>query len=130
MNEIDKFIKDVNITKEQLEAATLNGKVLKFDIDKVELKESKIHGLGIIAVNTIEKDYTIGLATVNNTYKTILGRYTNHSENPNCKFQLLLNGDFIMVALETINVEEELLVDYKDHYLNPSYYKQNTNHRR
>ena len=25
-------------------------------------------------------------------------------------------------------VEEELTVDYKDHYLHPSYYKQNTNH--
>ena len=46
MNEIDKFLKDVNISKEQLEAVTLSGKVL----------------------------------------------------------------------------------DYKDHYLHPSYYKQNTNH--
>jgi len=123
MNEIDKFLKDVNISREQLEAVTLSGKVLRFDVEKVELKESKIHGLGIIAVNDIEKDSIIGLATINNTYKTILGRYTNHSSNPNCKFQLLLNGDFIMIALKKINIGEELLVDYKDHYLHASYYK-------
>ena len=128
MNEIDKFLKDVNISKEQLEAITLSGKVLEFDVEGVEVKESKINGLGIIAVSSIKKDSIVGLASINRAYKTTLGRYTNHSATPNCRFQVLNNGDLVMVSLNNIKVEEELTVDYKDHYLHPSYYKQNTNH--
>ena len=129
MNEINKFLEDVKMSMQQLNDITLSGKVLKFDVEGVEVKESKINGLGVIAVSSIKKDSIVGLATINRAYKTILGRYTNHSSIPNCRFQLLFNGDFIMISLKNIKVGEELIVDYKDHYLAPSYYleKKSTN---
>ena len=125
MNEIDNFLKDAKMSLQQLDDITLSGKVLEFDVEGVKVKESKINGLGIIAVNPIKKDSIVGLATINKAYKTILGRYTNHSSIPNCRFQILNNGDFVMVSLKNIKVGEELIVDYKDHYLSPSYYLEN-----
>jgi SET domain-containing protein len=76
----------------------------------------------MFASEYIEEGEAIGLASINKTHKTLLGRYTNHAEDPNCIFMLLLNDDYIMIALKNINAGEELTVDYSEHILNPDYY--------
>ncbi len=122
MTEIEELLNDLKMSEQQLENMTRAGPVLEFDIKSIEMGPSKIHGVGIIATEDIKKDSVIGLASINRDYKTVLGRYTNHSPTPNCSFELLLNEDFVMVSLEDITIGQELLVNYKEHLLSPDYY--------
>jgi hypothetical protein len=71
----------------------------------------------------LEQGDIIGLASVNAIHKTYLGRYTNHSHNPNIDFLYLQNYDLIGVAKQPIKKGEELLVDYRNHILTPQFYK-------
>tara|TARA_R100001082_G_scaffold90719_1_gene57303 strand:- start:524 stop:937 length:414 start_codon:yes stop_codon:yes gene_type:complete len=80
--------------------------------------ESKIQGIGIFAAKKIKADDTIGLGSVDIINNTILSRYTNHSNNKNAMFYYLANGDQIMVATKNIDKDEEILVDYRDNFLN------------
>jgi len=122
MTEYESCLKRLNLTANQLSTMTNTGSVLDFYIAKVEQGDSEIEGEGMFASEHIEEGKAIGLATINRTHKTLLGRYTNHAEDPNCIFMLLLNEDYIMIALKNINVGEELTIDYSEHILNPDYY--------
>ena len=80
--------------------------------------ESKIQGVGILAAKNIKAGDTIGLGSVDIINRTVLSRYTNHSNNKNAMFHYLANGDQIMVAIKNIDKDEEILVDYRDNFLN------------
>ena len=122
MTGYEKCLKRLNLTADQLVLMTNTGPVLDFYIAKVKKGESEIHGDGMFASDHIKEGEAISLASINKTHKTLLGRYTNHAEYPNCIFMLLLNEDYIMIALKDINEGEELTVDYSEHILNPDYY--------
>ena len=85
MTEIEYALRDLGLTMEQLEYLTEQGEVLEFQIDRVEKRQSDIHGYGMFAIEDIPAQTLIGLGSVNYKYKTLLGRYTNHSINPNCE---------------------------------------------
>lgn len=121
MTEIEYALRDLGLTMEQLEYLTEQGEVLEFEIDRVEKRQSDIHGYGMFATEDIPAQTLIGLGSVNYKYKTLLGRYTNHSINPNCLFVYLANNDVVMISLRDISSGEELLIDYRDHLLNPQY---------
>lgn len=121
MTEIEYALRDLGLTMEQLEYLTEQGEVLEFQIDRVEKRQSDIHGYGMFATEDIPSQTLIGLGSVNYKYKTLLGRYTNHSINPNCLFVYLANNDVVMMSLRDILSGEELLIDYRDHLLNPQY---------
>jgi SET domain-containing protein len=121
MTEIEYALRDLGLTMEQLEYLTEQGEVLEFQIDRVEKRQSDIHGYGMFAIEDIPAQTLIGLGSVNYKYKTLLGRYTNHSINPNCLFVYLANNDVVMISLRDISSGEELLIDYRDHLLNPQY---------
>lgn len=89
----------------------------------VEKKKSDIHGYGMFTSKVIKKNTIIGLGTINGIYKTHIGRYTNHSSNPNIEFKFLNNEDAIALALKNIEKNKEILVDYKNHILNHRYYE-------
>jgi hypothetical protein len=79
-----------------------------------EIRDSEIHGKGIFANKKINKDCKELVMVVMPNHKyhyTDLGRYMNHSKNPNVV--ITKDGDSIIAnVLRDINPDEELLLDY------------------
>ena len=79
---------------------------------------SKIEGKGIIASNFYNTGDLIGEARIDGL-RTPLGRYTNHSKNPNAKMVLKDNGDIDLVAVSSIKgsyggkLGDEITIDYR-----------------
>ena len=116
-----KMLKDLGITQDQMDYVTNSRPTLEFESDIYYKNESKIHGVGVFALRNILKKEVIGLGSIDTKHKTILGRYTNHSDNNNAMFYYLKTHDVVMVAERDINKGEELLINYRDHVLNEKY---------
>lgn len=90
----------------------------KYPSQKIRVDESPIEGKGIFATATIEEGEVIYPARISEK-RTIAGRYTNHSLNPNAKMELLSNGDLNLVATKKIigcrggRVGDEITIDYR-----------------
>ena len=121
MNGFLGMLSDLNITKEQLNNITHSGKVIDIKSDNYYRGKSDIDGYGIFASKDILSGEIIGLGSIDNKYKTPLGRYTNHSDNNNSMFYYLRNNDVVMIAVEDINIGSEILINYRDHVLNKIY---------
>lgn len=85
---------------------------------KFRVAKSKREGKGIFATATIENGEQIAPARIKDM-RTPIGRYTNHSSNPNAK--MVRNGEsIILVAIKLINgckgglLGEEITTDYRD----------------
>lgn len=82
---------------------------------KFVIGNSKIHGKGVIAKIAIKKGETIGIAVCLIKGRPVitdyLGKYVNHSYNPNsCLIQRLMN--YNLVAISDINRGAEITADY------------------
>jgi SET domain-containing protein len=117
----DKMLKDLNITKEQLNIITHTGEIIEFKSNFYYKKKSTIHGYGVFALKDINKKDIIGIGSIDNRYKTTLGRFTNHSDLNNAMFYYLKNNDVVMVATKNISKDTEILINYRDHVLNKIY---------
>tara|TARA_R110001583_G_scaffold176629_1_gene331393 strand:- start:341 stop:706 length:366 start_codon:yes stop_codon:yes gene_type:complete len=115
------MLKDLNTTKEQLNTITHSGNVIEFKSDYYYKDKSKIDGYGVFASKNISKGDVIGVGSVDNKYKTILGRYTNHHDKNNARFYYLKNNDVVLVAEIDIAISTEILINYRDHVLNKIY---------
>jgi len=113
-----KMLKDLSVTQDQMDYVTNHLTTIEFESDIYYRGESKIHGIGVFALKKILKKETIGLGSIDSKYKTILGRYTNHSDNNNAIFYYLKTRDVVMVAEKDISKGEEILINYRDHVLN------------
>ena len=113
------MLKDLGITQDQMDYVTNHQTIIEFESDIYHKSESKIHGIGIFALNKILKEDIIG--SVDGKHKTILGRYTNHSNDNNAMFYYLKTHDVVMVAERDIDKGEEILINYRDHVLNEKY---------
>lgn len=91
----DRFIKEV-----------VNSHEVKHENKEIELKKSSIHGIGCFTTKNYSKNSLIG-KVLNNNYKTELGRYVNHSSDPNVYLK-----DNKFFALKNIKKNTELLVNY------------------
>lgn len=80
--------------------------------ERLALKPSPIHGLGIYALESFNKGAHIGPARIDGK-RTPLGRYVNHSSNPNAQMTVLDNGDVAVVASRPIYKGEEVTTDYR-----------------
>tara|TARA_Y100000114_G_scaffold124706_1_gene120572 strand:+ start:1291 stop:1683 length:393 start_codon:yes stop_codon:yes gene_type:complete len=118
-----KMLSDLNCSEDKMQSVTNMLEVISLYNPHVEKKKSDIHGYGMFARKTIKKNTIIGLGTINGIYKTNIGRYTNHSSNPNIEFKFLNNEDAIAIASKDIKKNKEILVDYKNHILNHRYYE-------
>jgi len=84
---------------------------------KTMLKPSPIHGTGVFASAPIEPFEVIGPGLLNGC-RTPIGRYANHSADPNSFFVKNDNGDIYIMALKNISGcrggfdGEEITVDY------------------
>ncbi len=100
------------------------GIILSFSVfsqTKEELKKQKsnIHGIGVFASKNLIKDEFIGIAGLNNLFKTTLGRWINHSNKNNARFFFTKNLDVLVFATKNIKINTEIVANYRDHILNP-----------
>jgi len=85
---------------------------------KIKLGDSPIQGTGVFLTADAIPFEILGPARVQGM-RTPLGRYTNHSRNPNAKMVLRPNGDVDLVALREIRGcrggedGEEVTIDYR-----------------
>lgn len=92
---------------------------LPFGTYKVAVADSPIEGKGIFATSGIEAGETIAPARLDGK-RTPLGRFTNHSDNPNSKMVVDSKGDLYVVATKDICgmtggvFGEELTTDYRE----------------
>lgn len=84
----------------------------------ITIRASAIEGLGVFLSYPVEAGALIGPARIDGM-RTPLGRYTNHSSNPNAQFVRSDNGQIYLVALRRIagceggSMGEEVTVDYR-----------------
>tara|TARA_R100001224_G_scaffold70791_1_gene42934 strand:- start:417 stop:806 length:390 start_codon:yes stop_codon:yes gene_type:complete len=119
------MLNDLGITQEQLDIITNYGNVLEFETDTYYKDKSIINGIGVFALKKLKKGDIVGIGSIDNKYKTILGRYTNHSNDNNAMFYYLENNDIIMIAEKEIKAKEEILINYRDHVINRNTFKSN-----
>lgn len=84
---------------------------------EVTVKPSLIEGLGLFAIENLEKNHEFGITHVydsqfeNNYIRTPLGAFFNHSDNPNC--ECYVEGRFLKLkTIRKITAGEELTVKY------------------
>lgn len=93
---------------------------LPYGTYKCGIHYSPIHGKGVFATAEIEPDDCIGAARIKDGI-TPIGRYLNHSDNPNTALHTM-GDDLYLFALRDIpgyrggELGEELLIDYRQLY--------------
>ena len=121
MNGYIGMLKDLGVTQDQMDYVTNHQTTIEFESDMYHKSESKIHGIGVFALRKILKEEIIGLGSIDGKHKTILGRYTNHSDDNNAMFYYSKTRDVVMVTERDIDKDEEILINYRDHVLNEKY---------
>jgi hypothetical protein len=117
LDAISEYGFDEKTVREQTEN-TLDQISMPFGHYKFTIGNSKIQGKGVLCCGNIEEEEIIGPARIEGM-RTPLGRFTNHSKNPNAKMVLRNNGDVDLVALKKITgykggqLGEEITVDYR-----------------
>lgn len=79
--------------------------------DMLEVGESPIHGIGLFSLAEFQQGGHIGPARINGM-RTEIGRYSNHSADPNAAMVVLDNGDIAMIATRLIRAGDEITTDY------------------
>ena len=78
---------------------------------KYKVGKSKIEGEGLFTSKELKENELIGLAHLNNEPTEVVGKYHNHSDNPNAYSVKIKNKRFIY-ALRDLKPGEEITVDY------------------
>lgn len=108
-----KFLEQMGMTQEQMDS------IVKSHHDlipmpagaDVELRPSRIHGTGLYALRAFFPGEVVCPGRLNGC-RTPAGRFINHSPEPNVK-PVLQGDDIYAVALQHIQENEEILVDYR-----------------
>jgi hypothetical protein len=112
-NDYSLFLAQIGLNQEEMD------KIVQIESDlvempemySVELKSSKVHGLGMFALKEFEAGEIVCAGRLNGK-RTPAGRYINHSFESNIVPQLI-GDDIYAVATKKIYANEELLVDYR-----------------
>ena len=86
--------------------------------DYITIKESSINGLGLFATEDISANILIGKIHVpsekeeNGYFRTPLGGFGNHSDDPNCSKILMEDGSWWISANQDIMAGEEICWSY------------------
>ena len=86
--------------------------------DSVTIKKSAIQGLGLFATEDIPANILIGKIQVpsekeeNGYFRTPLGGFGNHSDNPNCSKILMEDGSWWSSTNQNIMAGEEITWSY------------------
>jgi len=110
-----EFVAMTGLTQEQLDkSVNLDNVISPTILSDFELRDSDIQGTGFFTTRSYQAGEFIGVALIKE-FRTELGRYVNHSDEPNVEFQIVNDGA-VVVALRDISREEEIVVDYSNHY--------------
>lgn len=110
-----KFLLEINFSQEDVEVLMESQpytSVMPEGYDHLTIQDSPISGFGVFTSKAIYLGEVIGPSRIG-TSRTPLGRYVNHSPNPNSEFLTLDNGDLVSVALQYIKDGEEITKDYR-----------------
>lgn len=80
--------------------------------DKIEVRPSTIHGFGLFASENFGAFEMIAPAAINSK-RTVAGRFTNHSANPNAMLHAEPNGKVNLISISQINKDSEITLDYR-----------------
>ncbi len=98
---------------DDLESRVLEMDDVCFDpIPHIYIADSAIHGCGGFIDTPVPAGYGVGWAN-DNGRRTILGRYINHSDEPNC-YPLPTPCGFFVVSGRYIKKGEELTFNYRE----------------
>lgn len=89
----------------------LDDQLLDYALDGVEVKPSTLQGNGVFALRDFAIGEEIGVARIDDK-RTPIGRYTNHSPDPNSE-GFLCDNCTIVKAIKPIKTDEEILCDYR-----------------
>jgi len=111
--EFCKMVNDLGFTERQVRAISENTMdMIDIDIEGVVVKDSDIEGQGIFTTRDFGEMEFIGTARIGDK-RTKIGRYTNHSFNPNAR-SYILEDKILFVATKNIGSDEEITIDYRD----------------
>ena len=112
-NDYSLFLSQIGINQEEMDKiVTIESDLMNMPEGyAVELRKSKIHGLGLFALKDFEVGEIICPGRLDGK-RTPAGRFINHSFESNLLPQLVGN-DIYAVATRKIHANEELLVDYR-----------------
>jgi len=112
-NDYSLFLSQIGINQEEMDKiVTIESDLMEMpEGNAVELRKSKIHGLGLFALKDFEVGEIICPGRLDGK-RTPAGRFINHSFESNILPQLVGN-DIYAVATRKIHANEELLVDYR-----------------
>jgi hypothetical protein len=114
------FLDEIGMTENAVQAIVTNPyDQIRFPDGSFSVSRSKslIHGDGMFATAPFAQDDLIGPARIGGL-RTPLGRFTNHSKQPNAKF-VLVDDDILLVATQDIKGSvgsshgDEITVDYR-----------------
>lgn len=115
-NVIDGYslvISELGFTEEEVRQLTENTSDMIFKKqENVMINKSDIEGMGVFVTKDFREGDTVGVARINNK-RTLIGRYTNHSSNPNTK-SLIKDNEAIFIATKNIPEGDEVTIDYRN----------------
>lgn len=122
-SDYEEFLTALGITDDDVRAemdrdTDIVGMSQRFS-SRITIRKSQISGSGIFASVGFREGELIGPANIQG-HKTAIGRYTNHSHQPNGEFIFADNGDIILVAKRDINGclggghGDEITIDYRN----------------
>lgn len=83
--------------------------------ENIYISPSDLEGMGVFANIVFVAGDTIGIARIN-ALRTKIGRYTNHSANPNCRYEICDNL-LKAIAVRDISANEEITVNYRQAFV-------------
>lgn len=124
-DDFKKFLEEVDISEEQVrKESQYQGDLIDMPegfSSVITVRDSDIEGKGIFASWPFDEKTIIGPVRISGK-RTPLGRYLNHSPNPNAKFIRLDNDDILLLSTRYISgckggdKGEEVTVDYRENY--------------
>ena len=86
---------------------------INLDQYQVKIEPSTIEGLGVFAVVDIPSRQMVAPARIDGK-RTQLGRYTNHSINPNAKMVFSSDNQIDLIAIRDISASQEITISYRE----------------
>jgi len=106
------MLKEMGIDDQEVWAQScIESDRLNIELPVVTISNSSIHGFGIFANQNIDNNSVIGPSRIFGL-RTQLGRYTNHSINPNAEM-VECGDDIVLIATKSIKKNQEITTNYR-----------------
>lgn len=113
--EYENMCKDINLDEKYIRLASeIETDMIELSDEykeNIEVKNSDIEGVGVFSLKGLSIGEIIGDARVESN-RTILGRYINHSDDPNAQAKIIGNKA-VVIAIKDISHNEEITMDYR-----------------